>query len=503
MTTHSLMAPVADALDGPAWARKGLDQREGRYPLAVEAPVLAMVATLVPGVSTLTQFARYYALYWALADLASRRELDAAACRQLLRRSEVLIAQATRRDSGTDVGAHGEDALARGLSAGSLWDLAELGEKSYSPRAWGFWSQYGGPSEALGTVTVDEGALRPGRQPCPDSVRSSFAPLFEAASLPHPPAADALPAELATFSLGRAATADLGELAEIFTASRDGRHDPSEWTGEDRTRRATLRVVLRCRQFRPENKPLDALRNGVAFGATLVEDRVLASEDRAAGWRGLLLRHYSVGAWRRIWAALVDEVKSRDVSTQADLHDWISGGLPVGRVGSWLDGLPNSVDAQGHPAPAEQLIVDSGKGPSADLKVLALGAGRLDTLGGLAGVAFRGGRNTRPTYLGPEWVARRIADHRDRTVAELGRTVVDDMLAQARRVAYRKVQVRSGRLQVFSRLHERNGTYTARSREGSGNVGTRIEQLSGISSQLGLVDASITDRGAHLLGITS
>ncbi|MFC4949063.1 hypothetical protein [Pseudonocardia sp. GCM10023141] len=63
-------------IDGPAWAQQGLDQREGRSPLAVEAPVLSMVATLVPGLSTLTQFARYYSLYWAIADLAEREQLD-------------------------------------------------------------------------------------------------------------------------------------------------------------------------------------------------------------------------------------------------------------------------------------------------------------------------------------------------------------------------------------------------------------------------------------------
>ena len=41
--------------------------------------------------------------------------------------------------------------------------------------------------------------------------------------------------------------------------------------------------------------------------------------------------------------------------------------------------------------------------------------------------------------------------------------------AQAQRVALRKVRVSDGRLQLFSRLHERNGTYTAGTREGAGN----------------------------------
>ena len=51
-----------------------------------------MVDTLVPGVSTLTRSARYFSLYWALADYAGRHDLDAAACRQLVLRSEVALA---------------------------------------------------------------------------------------------------------------------------------------------------------------------------------------------------------------------------------------------------------------------------------------------------------------------------------------------------------------------------------------------------------------------------
>ena len=107
-------------VDGPAWAQQGLDQRDGRYPLAVEAPVLGMVATLMPGVSTLTDFARYYALYWALADYAERHDLDGAGCQQILRRSEVLLALATRLTHHGDVAAHGADALQRGLSQGQI-----------------------------------------------------------------------------------------------------------------------------------------------------------------------------------------------------------------------------------------------------------------------------------------------------------------------------------------------------------------------------------------------
>jgi hypothetical protein len=64
---------ASSEVQGQDWAEPGLDLRGGRYPLGVEAPVPGMVATLLPGVSTLTRLARYYALYWALADAPAWR----------------------------------------------------------------------------------------------------------------------------------------------------------------------------------------------------------------------------------------------------------------------------------------------------------------------------------------------------------------------------------------------------------------------------------------------
>jgi hypothetical protein len=51
---------VVSEVQGPNWADPGLDLRGGRYPLGVEAPVLGMVATLVPGVSTLSRWLVFF-----------------------------------------------------------------------------------------------------------------------------------------------------------------------------------------------------------------------------------------------------------------------------------------------------------------------------------------------------------------------------------------------------------------------------------------------------------
>lgn len=377
-----------------------------------------MVSTLTPGVSTLTQFARYYTLYWAIADLAGREELDRAACLRLVRRCEVLLAHITLETHGRDViVAHGADAIARGRSAGrSLWEVAATGEGSYSPRIWGFWSQYGGPSDVLGTATTEDGALRPGRHRCPDDVRGWFAPLLAAARREaEPERVDAL----GPLSLGSAGP-DLDALRDLVTATRAGRHEPDDWRMTDATRRSTLRILMRAADLYAGLAPVDAARWAVAFGPTASDDLVLAAEDRTPAWRGLLLRHYSVGAWRALWAELVAHVKDLRTATLADLHTWITDKLPDQRLAAWLDDLPSVLAADGHPAPAEETLLADDAGPARHLALLALGAQRRDTLNGAAQIAFRGGRNLRASFLDPEWVGRRVAHHRDRHVGELG-----------------------------------------------------------------------------------
>jgi hypothetical protein len=79
-------------VEGPAWCAPGLATRSGVYPLAVEQPVMRMVSLLVPGVTTLTTIARYFSLYWALADFADSHDFDVTACRALVRNAEVALA---------------------------------------------------------------------------------------------------------------------------------------------------------------------------------------------------------------------------------------------------------------------------------------------------------------------------------------------------------------------------------------------------------------------------
>jgi hypothetical protein len=478
---------ASSEIQGPNWVEPGLDLRGGRYPLGVEAPVLGMVATLVPGVSTLSRIARYYSLYWALADSAGRGQLDADACLTVLRRAEVGLALASR-EAGDELPAHGVDQVTTLAGKTNAAMLAEVGRQSYSPRTWGFWSQYGGPSQTLGIVGVDAYALRPSRHECPAAVRAMFEPLLSRAA--HRPVEWDEAGDFADLAIDMTGTPDIGPLRALFTATRRGTHAPADWVGNDHTRRATLRILARSVQLQPlAASSAAALRSAVAYGSHVDSDLVLSAErDRALAWRGVLLRHHSVGAWRRLWARVVGHVVDGDGSlTREDLHDWISGEMDGVTLRGFQAQLPAVCDEGGNPAPAEDTVRAVDRSASSDLAILLLGAARAGQLQGRAAQAFLGRAGGRGQFLDPSWVAHQAREHRDHQLAEFARAIVDDMLAQSRRVALRKLQVgKNGRMTLFTKLQERNGRYFATQREGDGNVGLRIVQLTAIAEQLDL-----------------
>jgi hypothetical protein len=88
-----------------------------------------MVDTLVLGIFSLTRLVRYYGLHWALDDLAEDRGLDAAACRTLVRRTEVGMARiSTAHDHEALV--HGTDTVKTLPRKGPAAGLAEPGRAS-------------------------------------------------------------------------------------------------------------------------------------------------------------------------------------------------------------------------------------------------------------------------------------------------------------------------------------------------------------------------------------
>jgi hypothetical protein len=489
-----------------------MSDRTSRYPLAVEAPVLRMVNVLVPGVSTLSESARHYALYWALAHLCGTADYDASMCRTIVRRAESALAWASllNPETGELTGLatmHGADTVRRLLGQAPSDQVSDLLPDAYSPRASGYWSQYKGPAMTLGIASSDKNALRPGRRPCPPQLLDMFAPLF--AIIARRPVQAAHLSDLVPLASPALDAPDIEPLRALMTATPDPR-DTDRWTGDDLTRRSTLRIFARAVQLQAGQKNWRAINSAaVAFGPFLDTDSVYVQEARRAqAWRGLLLRHHFVGAWRILWAALVDHVLAVDDPVdRAQLHEWIRAQLPPLTMTEFLTGLPATVDAGGHPAPAEDLVAtqDRGKIESA-LAVLLLGSQRINELDGQALASFRGGPNApRQAFLDPNWVGARVREHTQQGLQDFGAAVVDDMLAQSHRIALRKLVVKSdGRVEMPSKLYEREGRYFAVSTEGAYNIGYRAETLGSIATQLGLIvdmdgALQVTDTGRQLL----
>ncbi|MFG1948747.1 hypothetical protein [Nonomuraea sp. NPDC048826] len=285
-------------------------------------------------------------------------------------------------------------------------------------------------------------------------------------------------------------------LRGLFTASWMGAHDPGAWQADDRTRRATLRILARAVELHGTEGGSfeEVLRSAVAFGHQIALDPVLSSIEQSQGWRGVLLRHYSVGAWRRLWAALVASMGSEGGEadlTREELRGWLADQVEDVTVGTVLDQLQPLQDGSGHPVPRERHLLNGDRrAPFTNIKVLLAGAMRAHELSGIVQKTFLGPRR-RGTgeILDPTWVYFLAKDFHHRSVKDLAARLVDDMLAQAMRIARAKMRIdpATQRLLLFSRVHERNDRLFKTSNEGDSDIGLRIEQLGDFAVQLGLM----------------
>jgi hypothetical protein len=165
-------------------------------------------------------------------------------------------------------------------------------------------------------------------------------------------------------------------------------------------------------------------------------------------------------------------------------------------------------EAWGHArkgAPAERIVLAGGDAgdPVTNIRLLLLGVRRATELDREARTVFLGQQNE---ILNPLWMELCVREFLDRPLRDLAVRLVNDMLAQARRVALDKMRPDPhGRLQVYSRIHERNGRYYKTREEGDAAIGTRLEVAAGIAVQLGLIDladdgaATVTDLGFAVL----
>src|SRR5699024_4179013 len=103
---------VTSHVIGPNWSAAYPGRYTGRYPLAVERHVLAQVAYLIPGITSVTPHARYYALHGLIAAETAKRGLSTQQAVELVRRAEVVLAGISIAHQGDHHGmpmAHGGD----------------------------------------------------------------------------------------------------------------------------------------------------------------------------------------------------------------------------------------------------------------------------------------------------------------------------------------------------------------------------------------------------------
>ena len=144
------------------------------------------------------------------------------------------------------------------------------------------------------------------------------------------------------------------------------------------TRRQTLRMIARCTELTSVEHATEDVSSFLAYDEAVTEDaRAGRHCGRRARWRGLILRNYSVGAWRDLWAWLVNRASTGSPPAAS----WATGSpMRCRRSQSAAFSGRSSRDSHwpgGQPAPAE---LDPGLAesdwPVWSLSILLLGARR-------------------------------------------------------------------------------------------------------------------------------
>jgi hypothetical protein len=485
------------ANEGPNWAPRSLAVQGGRFPLSVEAHLLNMTAALVPGATTVTTSARYFTLHGAVALEAERRQLDQPERLELLRRCEVVMAAASIVHPSTSAGTvHGLDAIAA-RTDGNSFDIETLATPrvGYSDAQFGFLGPYIGSEMTLGILK--DASLVPGSRLLPTVLGTGFEGLFDLANQNHVSRASL--ESHSNLAIGALATSDDGFwLAQQLCANGLSQMDVA-----DRTRAGTVRLLVRAALMAPGPQLVDSFRKIVAYGPWARTDLVVASIPEVGPWRGTLFRHDSVGAWRRLWAWLVDEISGP--TRRSELISTFAESLPDMTLEEFERGLPPTVDAAGDPFDAEsQLRTEHRETPSECLGLILLGAKRARELTGPSRAALVG-NDQKVAVLSPIWVGDWVDNRRRRNIRDIAGELTEVLLDRAMRIAMSKMRMRDGHMWLPSVVAERGDFLYAVGREGRGNVGLRLDQLAGLLRGSGVLDFTgdrwvLASRGEDLLG---
>jgi hypothetical protein len=484
-------------VQGPNWTPAGLDVRPGRFPLRVETPVGNAVARLVPGVTAVTSHAPYYALHPLIWDECERRELDADESRELLRRCEVVVAGITHAHELHErpIGAaHGEEKVGPAIDASGALNVREMVRpNAYAAPAGGFSGAYLNSERVLGLVAL-------GEPPSPGSrfrseLRSQLSGIFDLAGRDEIDLNELKSAS--DLCLCRAPDRADGEL--LATLLCDPLAD-DDFRRDDDIRRATVQLLLRVVRTVGVTGSLErGFARAVAFGDFAMTDDTASSLFVTPAWRGVVLRNYSVSAWRRIWAYIVDQLVGADPMSPSALAARIADELEEASGFASVEDLIRALPAttlDGQLLDAEE-AVSTLEAPELvkDLMVLAIGASRADELEGRTRDVFLGRRDEE---LGPLWMQRLLESNRQRPLEAFVCDLAMRLIERARRVALSKAELTANGLFVPSRVHEREGLLFATSDEGRGPVGLRINSLGSLLFSVGVLDWTADDGGTWL-----
>ena len=483
------MTAATISVAGPAWSDSTSGTYPGRFPLSVERHVMSTVDRLVPGVTTVTLNARYYPLHGLVAAEARNRSLDLADAQGLMRRAEVAIGAVSARHLHVAPvphhalsRPHGYDTIVPQVYEGSV-DIGALAAPGvYAQPAWGFWSAYRGSEAILQIIGTNEFA--PGEQFDLPAVAEG---LGDALSLAGQSTlgTDVLDDYAHLCICESAASADGAWLARLLAQPDISEERQTRaWT-----RRQTLRILARCVELTSVQQVSSDVSRFLGYDNAVTEDRVLASTVISARWRGLVLRNHSVGAWRDLWAWMVNEIDG--LTARTAVGDRFAEALPRQTVGEFSRGLPATRTSDGRPAPAE-LDADLAEcdWPTWSLSVLLLGARRARELEGHELSGFQGD-DPEDTFeeLSPAWLAGQVDIWHDRPVRDFARWLADVMVHRSQRLALRKARpdARTGVLKIPSRVYLRDGFIFRDSRESGGQASLRLDQLAGVLAGVGLL----------------
>ncbi len=469
-------------VEGPMWSADGLDIASGRYPLRVETHVSQMVDRLLPGVTAVTGHALYFLLHPLVWTEARRRDLDLDGARELMRRCEVVVAGVSALHGPHALpAAHGEDVVAPRLLEHGALGVARLQEVGrYSSQVAGFSGAYRGSEERLGLLAPEGNRYdRPGERFDERLVRQSMDGLFELARRDELTREDLQAAShLCVCQIGAVPAGR--QLRSLLCAP-----EPSPaYRKLDGARSATARILGRI-LTRGHSVDMEAgFSSAIRHGSLSTDDAVLSGIPETWAWRGVALRSFAVGAWRRLWSLLVEHLD--EPRSQHEVADLLASEVEDIAVRGLFESLPRSMDGDIVLDAEGELRSRAPRAVEVELSLLALAARRVDNLNGATLRAY----SPRPhEVLSPHWLKEYFESRIDDPLPAVVRDLAERLVDRAMRVALSKMHTRSdGSIWIPTRVKERDGILYRVSSEGWGNVGLRIGSFSTVLAGAGVLE---------------